>query len=70
MDLRTQSRLQEVVDKGAPGQAEHAEQLLARVNSVDGALPESLVEEAAALFDAYLNDPYLTRQPEGPDRRD
>lgn len=46
------ARLQEVIDKGSPAQAALARRILA-----DGSPPEQI----AALFDAYLHDPYLTR---------
>lgn len=42
--------LREVIERGSPAQAELARQL----QDADG-------EAAKLLFDAYLNDPYLTR---------
>jgi hypothetical protein len=46
--LNMDSRLQEIIDRGSPAQAELARHLPA------GA-------QADLLYDAYLNDPYLTR---------
>lgn len=45
-------RLQEIVDRGSPAQAALARELQAR--------PDMLAD-VAALYDAYLHDPYLTR---------
>jgi len=53
------AQLREVQDKGAPAQAQRAGELLA-VLDMDAADPESIVE-ADALIDAYLHDPYLTK---------
>jgi hypothetical protein len=44
-------RLQEIIDRGSPAQVE-----LARRLQATGA-----VEQIGQLYDAYLNDPYLTR---------
>lgn len=56
MDAR--ARLQEVIDRGGPGQAEHARTLMDRLAT--GTNPE-LERQIALLHDAYLHDPYLTR---------
>lgn len=61
MDDTARARLQEVIAKGPPGQAAHAERLLLQVNGAAGRLPADLADEVDVLFDAYLNDPYLTR---------
>jgi hypothetical protein len=66
MDVR--ARLQEVIENGAPGQAAHAEKLLIRVNAAHGEFSPGLLDEVGVLFDAYLNDPYLTRGPDDPSR--
>ncbi len=60
VDLLTQ--LLEVQRNGAAAQAKYAEELLARIaaNPSD----EQLDEEAHSLYDAYLNDPYLTKAQE------
>ena len=42
------ARLQEIIDRGSPAQAEMAQQL-------------TTSRELDLLYDAYLNDPYLTR---------
>ena len=53
------TQLREVQRNGAVAQAKYAEELLARIaaNPSDARLDE----EAHALYDAYLNDPYLTK---------
>lgn len=56
------SQLREIAQKGAPGQAAHARDLLSTVTALTGDLPPALAEEIGLLFDAYLHDPYLTRQ--------
>jgi hypothetical protein len=48
------ARLQQVIDHGAPAQSAQAQVLLARIDTVAEA-------EVDALYDAFLNDPYLTR---------
>jgi hypothetical protein len=53
------ARLREVSLLGGPAQAEEARRLLALVDN--GAGVESVDEQIAQLYDAYLNDPYLTR---------
>lgn len=59
--MTDQGRLQQIIDQGHPGQAEHARQLLQRLDDSGGqALPE-LADEINLLYDAYLHDPYLTR---------
>ena len=42
------ARLQEIIDRGSPAQAEMAQQLTSSA-------------ELDLLYDAYLNDPYLMR---------
>jgi len=66
--MDVQARLREVIEKGAPGQAAHAENLLIQVSAARGELPAALLDEIDVLFDAYLNDPYLTRRPDEPGR--
>ncbi|MGA1146220.1 MAG: hypothetical protein ACO3YU_04405 [Candidatus Nanopelagicales bacterium] len=51
--------LREVQEKGARAQAERANELLA-VLQVD-ALDPAATAEADALIEAYLHDPYLTK---------
>lgn len=51
--------LREVQLNGAVAQAKHATELLARIEANPDAL--QLHEEAYTLYDAYLNDPYLTK---------
>jgi phage gp36-like protein len=53
--------LQELVDHGQPAHAAAAARLLARL-AADPDDAEALAD-AAALVDAYLHDPYLTRYP-------
>lgn len=53
------ARLEDVVAHGAPAQAEQARQLLERY-AAEG-VDQDVDAAAAALVDAYLNDPYLTR---------
>lgn|GEM_PF-1804557 len=59
--LMDRSLLDEVATHGGPAQAALARQLLDRTQGFDTALPESLESEIDLLVDAYLNDPYLTR---------
>lgn len=58
MDLRT--RLTEIIEKGGAQQADHARTLLQRLDRSGD--ESALADEAAVLYDAYLHDPYLTRQ--------
>jgi hypothetical protein len=51
--------LREVQDKGARAQAQRAVELL-ELLEVDGENPVAIAE-ADALLDAYLHDPYLTK---------
>jgi hypothetical protein len=53
------TQLQEVCDKGAPAQAKRARELLALLQS--DPRDEPSVFEADALIEAYLHDPYLTK---------
>ena len=55
------AQLQEVCDKGAPAQAKRASELLTTLQTD----PQngSAVVEADALIEAYLHDPYLTKNP-------
>lgn len=46
-----QRRLQEVIDHGSPEQAAYARELLSR----------PVEDQIDLLYDAYLHDPYLTR---------
>lgn len=57
MDLR--DRLAEVAAKGAPAQSHRATELLEKLQ-VAG-LDNSSRAEARQLIDAYLHDPYLTK---------
>lgn len=59
MDDRVTERLREVLDHGQPAHAEQAQQLLDRLRADPG--DAEAAATAAALVDAYLNDPYLTR---------
>ena len=56
------TQLCEVQRNGAVAQVKYAEELLARIaaNPSDAQLDE----EAHSLYDAYLNDPYLTKTQE------
>jgi len=56
------TQLREVQRNGAVAQAKHAEELLARIAA--NPRDERLVVEAHSLYDAYLNDPYLTKSQE------
>ena len=53
--------LQEIVDRGQPAHAVEAARLLARL-AADPSDARAM-SDAAALVDAYLHDPYLTRYP-------
>lgn len=57
MELR--DRLNEVEAKGAPAQATRAAELLAQLTRHPD--DQSALDEADALIDAYLHDPYLTK---------
>jgi hypothetical protein len=59
MDDRVSERLIEVLEHGQPAHAERAQQLLDRLH--DDPHDAQAAATAAALIDAYLNDPYLTR---------
>jgi len=61
-------RLREVQRNGGPTQVKQATDLLAQL-ATQPADPD-LEEEVAMLCDAYLNDPYLTRNEEGQTPRD
>ncbi|MCH9676211.1 MAG: hypothetical protein K0U42_05175 [Actinomycetia bacterium] len=50
--------LREVVNKGGPAQARHAKTLL---DQLDQEIDVS--ENVQQLYNAYINDPYLTRNP-------
>ena len=60
--MRALDQLREVQRNGAVAQAERASELLLQIT----ANPEDtqLEVEIFALYDAYLNDPYLIRNPE------
>jgi uncharacterized protein YozE (UPF0346 family) len=53
------AQLREIQEKGAPAQSQRAIELLT-VLEADADHQES-VTEADALFEAYLHDPYLTK---------
>lgn len=57
MELR--DRLAEVAAKGAPAQSHRAVALLERLKAAE--LDDSSKTEAQQLIDAYLHDPYLTK---------
>jgi len=57
MDVRSQ--LSQVIERGAPAQADMATALLERL-SADPNEPTALVQ-AQNLIDAFLHDPYLTK---------
>ena len=52
-------QLREVADKGAPAQAQRARELIAALQ-LNGNDPKASAQ-ADALFEAYLHDPYLTK---------
>jgi mannose/cellobiose epimerase-like protein (N-acyl-D-glucosamine 2-epimerase family) len=56
-----QRALQEIVDRGQPAHAAEAARLLWRLTTDPG--DAEALADAAALVDAYLHDPYLTRYP-------
>ena len=58
------ARLQEVRDKGASAQARRARELIT-ILEVD-ADDRASASEADALIEAYLHDPYLTKDVGGP----
>lgn len=57
--MDTRARLLEVASRGAPAQARKAEDLLTRLESDPG--NTASIDEAQALFEAYLHDPYLVK---------
>ena len=57
MELR--DRLAEVATKGAPAQSQRATSLLEKLNETG--LDHPSKAEAQQLIDAYLHDPYLTK---------
>ena len=57
------ARLREVQHKGAPAQAERAQELIA-VLGIDGE-DETALSDADALIEAYLHDPYLEKDVPG-----
>jgi hypothetical protein len=57
-------RLDEIVEKGAPALAREARLLSDQWTARPG--DGAVAERAALLFDAYLNDPYLTRYSDPP----
>lgn len=59
MDDRVSERLIEVLEHGQPAHAERAQQLLDLLRGDPN--DAEAATTAAALIDAYLNDPYLTR---------
>ena len=57
------ARLREVQDKGAPAQAERAQELIA-VLEID-AEDQTALSDADGLIEAYLHDPYLEKDVPG-----
>ena len=51
--------LEEIQRNGGVAQIEYANELLTRMS--DNPQDSRLYEEAHSLYDAYVNDPYLTR---------
>lgn len=51
--------LEEIQRNGGVAQIEYARELLTRMS--DNPQDSRLYEEAHSLYDAYVNDPYLTR---------
>jgi len=51
--------LEEIQRNGGVAQIEYASELLTRMS--DNPQDSRLYEEAHSLYDAYVNDPYLTR---------
>ncbi len=51
--------MREVQDKGAPAQAQRARELIGILEVDEG--EQEAVSEADALIEAYLHDPYLTK---------
>ena len=62
------THLREVRDKGAPAQARRAGELIALLES--NAEDYSSTTEADELIEAYMHDPYLTRNVEPMGRAD
>jgi hypothetical protein len=58
--MNVTDRLFEVQSKGGPAQVTQATELLAQ-HMTDPQTP-NLGQEVDLLYDAYLNDPYLTRE--------
>jgi hypothetical protein len=56
------AQLREIQCNGAVAQVKQAGELLIRITSNPG--DTKLRQEASELFDAYLNDPYLTKNQE------
>lgn len=59
------NRLQQVIDSGQPAQAERAGALMADVARAieENDVTSTAIVAAEELTDAYLHDPYLTREP-------
>jgi hypothetical protein len=55
------TRLQEVIERGQPAHVAEARRLLGLLEEAPD--DQEIRAAAAALVDAYLNDPYLTRYP-------
>jgi hypothetical protein len=53
--------LREILERGQPAHAAEAARLLARLAADPG--DARAMSDGAALVDAYLHDPYLTRHP-------
>lgn len=60
--MESLDQLREVQLNGAVAQARHASELLTRIAANPNDL--ELKEEASSLYDAYLHDPYLTKNQE------
>jgi hypothetical protein len=61
-NMKSLDQLLEVKRNGAVAQAERASELLTQITANPN--DPQLKVEASALYDAYLNDPYLTRNQE------
>ncbi len=55
------SQLEEIIANGGADQARLARELMARLSVAPDESP-ALLAEIGALYDAYLHDPYLTRE--------
>jgi hypothetical protein len=55
------AQLEQIIAHGGPDQARLARELLSRLSVAPVGSP-ALLAEIGALYDAYLHDPYLTRE--------